>query len=205
MAVTPSGLHTMTIGMHEGMLTLAFFCIIIIVAAKIYRKTFSRILYIDVEKIIQFVEPASVLGAIGGTIFLVVSAYLGFTIRGGVGTMVNDPLLMNKVMMSVFAEEMWIIFLILRTKYGRDIWNSGPLSAVYAAIGVIGWLFIIETGSLGGHLAGKGSVLDPIYDITGINPEQFFALGTLGTYALIGVCVLAGILFIYVHRRPKTH
>ncbi|MFQ6000026.1 MAG: hypothetical protein ACE5J6_04535, partial [Candidatus Bathyarchaeia archaeon] len=170
MAATPSGLHTMTIGMHEGMLTLAAFCILIILAAKVYRKTFSRILYIDVEKIVQFVEPASVIGAIGGTIFLVISSYIGFTIRGGIGTVVNDPLLMNKVMMAIFAEELWIIFLILRAKYGRNMWNNGALSTVYAAIGIVGWLFVIETGSLGGHLAEKGSLLDPIYDITGINP-----------------------------------
>lgn len=204
MAVTPSGLHTMTIGLHEGMLTLAGFCIILIIVAKLYQRFFGKILYIDVERIINFIEPGSVLGALGGSIFLVVSAYVGFLVTEGVGALVDSPLLMNKVMMSIFALEFWVIFLIIRAKFGREVWNKGALSAVYAVIGLAGWLLMVETGSLGGHLAGKGSVLDPLYDLVGVNPEQFFALGTFGIYALIGICVLAGMLFAYIHRKPKA-
>jgi hypothetical protein len=204
MAVTPSGLHTMTEALHAGMLALAGFCIILIILAKLYQKLLGKILYIDVERIINFVEPASVLGALGGSIFLVVSAYVGFMVTEGVGALVNSPLLMNKVMMAIFALEFWVIFLIVRAKFGREVWNNGALSTVYAAIGLAGWLLTVETGSLGGHLAGKGSVLDPLYDLVGVNPEQFFALGTFGIYALIGICVLAGMLFIYTYRKTKA-
>jgi len=205
MAVTPSGLHTMTVGLHEGMLTLAALSIIIIIAAKLYRRTFSKILYIDAEKIVGFVEPASVLGALGGSIILLVSAYIGmFYVTGGIDALVTSPLLMNKVMMSIFAEEFWVIFLIVRAKFGKDVWNRGALSVTYAIIGLAGFLFTMEAGSLGGHLAGKGSVLDPIYDMTGINPEQFFALNAVETYALIGIAIVAGLAFAYTYWKSRT-
>jgi len=205
MTVTPSGLHTMTVGLHEGMLTLAALSILVIILAKLYRRTFSRILYIDVERIIGFVEPASVLGALGGSIVLLASAYIGtFYVISGIDALVTSPLVMNKVMMAIFAEELWVIFLVIRAKFGRDVWNRGALSAIYAIIGLTGFLLTMETGSLGGHLAGKGSVLDTIYDFTGINPEQFFALDALGTYALIGVTVLAGLAFAYIYWRSRA-
>lgn len=205
MTVSPSGLHTMTTGLHEGMLTLASLCIIIIIAAKVYKRTFGKILYIDVERIIKFIEPTTVIGALGGSIFLVVSAYIGmFYVSGGADALVSQALLMNKVMMSIFAEDFWIIFLIIRAKYGKDIWNKGLLSAVYAAIGIAGFLFTMETGSLGGHLAEKGSILDPIYELINLKVEQFFLLGTLETYALIGATIITGLAFAYTYRKSKT-
>ncbi len=200
--VDPRGLHTMTVGLHEGMLTLAGLSILIIIAAKLYRRLFGRILYIDVDKIVDYVEPATVLGAVGGVAFLIVSIYLAITLptpflEGG-GLLVDKPILMNKVMMSAFALETWIIFIIVRAVHGRKIWSKGALSAVQAAIGISGFLLVMETGSLGGHLAGKGSILDPIYEMFNINVDQFFALGTLGTYAILGLCALAGVVYLYV-------
>ncbi len=204
MAVTPSGLHTMTVGLHEGMLTLAGLSILIIVAAKLYRKLFGRILYIDVDRIVDYVEPVTVIGAIGGVTFLLVSIFIALTLLiGGAGSLVDSPLLMNKVMMSASALEFWVIFIIVRAVHGREIWNKGALSAVYAVIGIAGFLFVMETGSLGGHLAGKGSVLDPLYEMFNIAPEKFFALGTLGLYTILGACVLTGMVYLYV--RWRTH
>ena len=206
MAVTSSGIHTMTVGLHEGMLTLAALSILIIILSKLYGRTFGKILYIDVERIRGFVEPVSVLGALGGSIILLVSAYIGmFYVTSGIDALLTSPLLMNKVMMSIFAEEFWIIFLVVRAKYGKDVWNRGVLSATYAIIGLIGFLFTMEAGSLGGHLAGKGSVLDPIYDLTGINPERFFRLDTLEIYALIGVTIVVGLAFGYTYWKSRLH
>lgn len=200
--VTPSGLHTMTVGLHEGMLTLAGLSLLVIVAAKFYRKVFGRILYIDTDKIVDYVEPATVVGAIGGVTFLIVSIYVALTLLiGGAGSLVDSQLLMNKVMMSAFTLETWTIFIIIRAVYGKKLWDQGALSAVHIAIGITGFLFTMETGSLGGHLAGKGSILDPLYEMFNINPEKFFALGTLGTYAIIGICVFFGIAYLYVRRK----
>jgi len=195
----------MLVGLHEGMLTLAGLSILIIVGAKLYRRLFGRILYIDTDKIINYVEPAALLGAVGGVAFLIASIYVAITspapfLEGG-EALVNRPLLMNKVMMSAFALETWIIFIIVRAVHGRKIWKQGAPSAVLVAIGIAGFLFTMETGSLGGHLAGKGSVLDPLYEMFNIDPEKFFALGTLGTYALIGLCVLVAIVYLYVSRK----
>lgn len=205
MAVTPSGLHTMTVGLHEGMLTLAALSILIIIFAKLYRRTFNKILYVDVERIIRFVEPVSVLGALGGSIILLVSAYIGmFYVTAGIDVLVTSPLLMNKVMISIFAEELWIIFVVIRIKFGKNVWNRGALSVIYAIIGLAGFLFTIETGSLGGHLAGKGSTLDPIYDLTGINPERFFGLDAWGIYALIGITMVEGLAFAYTYWKSRA-
>ncbi|MFQ6127027.1 MAG: hypothetical protein ACE5R6_20820 [Candidatus Heimdallarchaeota archaeon] len=215
MTVPPSVLHTITAELHVGMLTLAAFCIILIVVTKLYLKI-SRSLRWEfavlgglrarlnrlAEKIIEYAEPTSVVATLGGVIALVVSAYTGF-LMAPAGTMVYSPLLMNKVMISIFALEFWVILLIIRAKYGRKIWNHSPLSMVYTVIGLTAFLFTVVSGSLGGHLAGKGSALDPLYNLVGVNPENFFALGTFGIYALIGICILVGILFAYIYRKPK--
>jgi hypothetical protein len=50
------------------------------------------------------------------------------------------------------------------------------LSILYTCTGFAGFFFMVLTGSLGGHMTGihvpgRGSVLDPVYDLLGINPN----------------------------------
>lgn len=208
MGVTPDVLP-IAIGLYEVTLTFATVCIIFIIASKLYRKAFNKRFDVNIERGIKYVEAGSVLGTLSGTFLLAISTYLVLDFLIQFHALVNSPLIMNKVMMLIFALEFWVIFLVVRIIYGREVWNRGALSIVCVAIGLAGFFSTVETGSLGTHLFGQGSVLDPLYTsldgLLGVNPEHFFALGTVGTYTLIGICLLAAILFTYIHRKPKAH
>jgi len=189
--------------LYEGMLTLSGICIISIIVSKLYRKAFGKILYIDAEKILKYVDPASVAGALGGVIFLVISIYVSFS-SPSTETFIDSPLFMNKTLMAISAMGLWTTFLIIRAKYGREVWDHGFLSGVYALTGLIGFSLVFVTGSIRGHLEGQGSILDPIYDLLGVNPVQFWTVGTLGIYSLISVGIFASLIFTYIHWKPKA-
>lgn len=204
MTVTPSGLHTVLVGLHEGMLTLAALSIIVIILASVVRKSSNQRLKNLSEKAIAFAEPTSVFGALFGSIILIVSAYVGmFITTSGFDSLPGSQLLMNKTMTAIFALEFWIIFLIIRVRYGKNLWNRNLLATVYAIIGLLGFLFTLETGSIGGTLAGKGSILDPLYDMTGIHPTSWFGLPAMAMYALAGVTILLGLIFAYSYMKSR--
>lgn len=204
MSVTPRELHATTAEVTEFLVTLTALCIVLLLIAKLYPKLFDKIPRVSAQKIIKYAEPTSVLGALVGVVVFLFSIYTGIPrVKGGAEALVKSPLIMNLVMTSVFALEFWVIFLVVRAIHGKEVWNKKGLFIVYAVIGLAGFLFTIETGSLGHRLAGRGSILDPFYEFLNINPERFYALGTLGIYALIGICILAGIFFVYSHRGPK--
>jgi hypothetical protein len=189
--------------LYEGMLTLSGICVISIIVSKLYRKAFGKFLYIDVEKIVRYVDPASVAGALSGIIFLMISVYVSFS-ASATETLINSPLFMNKTLMTISVMGLWTIFLIIRAKYGREVWDYGFLSVVYVLTGLVGFFFVFVTGSIRGHLEGKGSILDPIYDLLGINPVQFWAIGTIGVYTLISVGIFAGLVFTYIRWKLKA-
>ncbi len=204
MVASPSGLHTVLSGLHEGMLTLAALSILLIILAKILKKSSSPSLNSFSTRLLEFAEPTSFVGAFFGAIFLFASAYVGmFYTAGGADALTSSPIMMNKVMISIFAEEFFIIFILARLIYHKDVWNRGILSGIYAIIGLLGFLFTTEAGSLGGTLAGKGSLLDPLYEFTGINPQMFFGLNALETYALFGVTIAMGVAYAYSYWREK--
>jgi len=177
-------LHSMLIEMHGGMLTLATICILAMVITKFHRRmrrTSERYgifwpLDSFIEKLTRYAEPTAYLAGIGGVVGLVGSSVVGFYVWP-VEALMNSSLGLSKVMFSIFATELWILFVVIRSKYGEDLWKNSGLATVYVFTGFVGFFFIVLTGSFGGHMAGKGSVLDPVYGLLGVNPEAFWIIG----------------------------
>jgi hypothetical protein len=177
-------LHSMLIEMHGGMLTLATVCIIAMVVAKFHQrlrrtsKWYHAFRPLDslMEKLARYTEPTSYLAGIGGVIGLVVSSVVGFYVWPA-EALTSSPLGLTKVMFAIFATELWGLFVVIRSKYGEDLWKNGGLATVYVCTGFAGFFFMVLTGSFGGHMAGKGSVLDPVYELLGVNPEALWIIG----------------------------
>jgi len=177
-------LHSMLIEMHGGMLTLATICILAMVIIKFHRKmrrTSERYgifwpLDSFIEKLARYAEPTAYLAGIGGVVGLVGSSVVGFYVWP-VEALMNSSLGLSKVMFSIFATELWILFVVIRSRYGEDLWKNSELATIYVCTGFVGFFFIVLTGSFGGHMAGKGSVLDPVYGLLGVNPEAFWIIG----------------------------
>jgi hypothetical protein len=209
-----AGLHSLSVEMHGGMLTLATICILATVIAKIHfrnRRTsdkYGSFWPMDslMGKISRYTEPTAYLAGIGGVIGLVASAVIGIYVWP-LELITASTLGLNKVMFSVFATELWIIFVVLRSKYGESLWKNNGLATVYSCLALIGFLFSVLAGSYGAHMALKGSILDPIYDLFGIDILNFGVTGFNYTIILIAVSLVLIIVpivaVLYIQRRRK--
>jgi hypothetical protein len=206
--------HSMFVELHGGMLTLAVVCILATLAARGHlrmRRTSGNYgIFWPADslmgKLARYTEPTAYLAGIGGIIGLITSAIVGFGIWP-IGIVTTSPLALSKIMFSVFALELWIVFVFLRSKYGENLWKNAGTAAVYSLLAIFGFLFVVLAGSLGGHMAGKGSVLDPVYSLLGIDPVTFGVTGLNFAIVLVGVSLVAIAVpvasFIYFERRAK--
>ena len=206
--------HSMLIEMHGGMLTLATFCILAIVMDRIHkrmRKTNDRqgsFWSTDsaMGKLSRYTEPTAYLAGIGGVIGLITSAIVGIYVWP-LELITTSAMPLNKIMFSIFATELWIIFVCLRTKYGQNLWKNSAMATVYACMGILGFLFMVIAGSLGAHMSGKVSVIDPIFSLFGIDPVTFGVTGFDFVIILIGVSLVLVVvpitMVLYLQRRKR--
>jgi hypothetical protein len=206
--------HSMLVELHGGMLTLAAVCILATLVARVHtgmRKTsdsYGVLWPADnfVGKMASYAEPTAYLAAIGALVGLVASAVVGFYIYP-LDIVTSSSLGVGKIAVSIFATVLVAVFVVFRSKYGSNLWSNKGTATVYVLVGLIAFLFMIIAGSLGGHMAGKGSVLDPIYSLFGLNPENFgislsnFPMVTAGVSLL--ELVVPSIVFMYFQRRSK--
>lgn len=171
-----SGLHSITVSMHEGMLTLSFIAVVIRVLCMVIPRIpvigwfFSRDF---LAKVSHYMEATATLAAIGGIGGIFASAITGTAMFApGYSTMFGTPLVLNKLMWTIFAVEWWIIFLVLKIRFGKGLWNNRFIGGLHVASAVLGFLFVMLTGSLGGELAGKGTILEPFYERIGFDPTE---------------------------------
>ena len=189
--------HSMLVELHGGMITLAALCIIVTVLARsqLKAKSDSESNGISWSKdslmgrIGRYTEPTAYVAALGGVLGLVASAIVGFFVWP-MDLLTTSALGLSKVAFSIFAMVLLIEFVLVRFKYGESVWKNGVATAVYACLGLVGFLFIVLAGSFGGHMALKGSVLDPLFALLNINPLTFGVTGSNFAVLLIGViCV----------------
>ena len=204
--------HSVLKEMHGGMLILATICILAIVIDRIHLrmagKNGGRGNFWSTDsvtgKLFRYTEPTAYLAGIFGVVGLITSAIVG-TYTWPTELITASPLGLNKIMFSIFATELWIIFVFLRSKYGENLWKNTGMAILYSCLGLLGFLFVVITGSLGAHLSMKISIIDPIYDLFGIDTLTFGVTGNDFMIILIGVSlvllVIPLILVMYLQRR----
>ena len=172
--------HSMLVELHGGMLALTAFCIFAILLSRAHfnsrktSETYGLFWVADsyVGKLAQFAEPTAYLASIGSVIGLIAAAIVGFYVYP-LSFITSSPLGLSHVFLAILATDLMIVFVFLRSRYGQGLWNNRGTAAVYAGVGFLGFLCMVLSGSLGGHLAGTGSVLDQVYAFVGINPNNF--------------------------------
>ncbi len=197
--VSLQALHAVTVEMHGGMLTLAAVCIVIKVIDLAYLRflpgKFPR-LYARFAPLSALAGPAALLAAIGGIFGLAASAVTGYLLVPG-STLTDDPLGMNKVMVSVFAIYLWSIFVVLAVRNRGLIWKSRRFSVIATGVALAGYASSIVGGSLGGTMAGKGSILDPVWELLGVDLHASWIMGLdLVFIVAIAVNVLMAVVII---------
>jgi hypothetical protein len=208
-------LHSMLVELHGGMITLAAVCILATLFARSRVKTQqtsdNKVTFWPTNsfaaRVARYTDPTAYLAVIGAVVGIIVSAIVGFFIWT-IDFLASSPLGMSKVMFSVFAIAPLIVFIFIRSKSGENLWKSGSLSALYAGLGILGFIFAVIAGSLGGHMALKGSILDPIYALLGIDPVTFGVTGfgfviVTASVTLVEL-VVPLIVFIYLLRKARS-
>jgi len=170
-----SGVHSITISMHEGMLLLAVIAVVVRFLVNIVPKLPIAGWFFSSEflqKTARISETVALIAALGGTIGIVASAVTG-TILSTPAGIVGSTLVSNKVMVSMFALVFWVDFLAVRLSAGEErIWANRVLQFFYPLLAVIGFGFVTVAGSLGGTLAGKESIIDFAFSILGVHKSD---------------------------------
>jgi len=170
-----SGVHSITVSMHEGMLTLALIAVVVRFLAVIVPKIpFVGWLFSDefVAKAARYSETVAFIAALGGAIGIIASATTG-TILFTPGGILSSVTVQNKVMMVIYSFTFWVVFLTIRLRFGDNkIWTNKVLTLFYPATALMGFLTTMFAGSIGGTLAGKETILEPFYQLFGIHKNQ---------------------------------
>lgn len=174
-----SGVHSITVSMHEGMLLLAFIAVMVRFLVNITPKLpvvgwfFSNEF---LQKTARISETVAFIAGLGGTIGILASAATGTILSSMRGDILSN-IVLNKIMVSVFAFVFWADFLTIRLKFGDEkIWSNRTLQFFYPLTALIGFILVTVSGSIGGTLAGKESIIEFIFDYLGIDKNSLWIL-----------------------------
>jgi len=204
--------HSMLVELHSGMIALAAICIIATVIARSQLKTLSKSesnsFFWPVDclagKVASYTEPTGYVATMVGIIGLIASAIVGFYVFP-MKFVTTSALVLSHILFSVCAMILLVEFVVIRLRYGEKLWKNGGTAAVYSCLGILGFLFIVIAGSFGGHIAGIGSVLDPLYALLKIKPETLGVTGisfviTLVSAAVVEIAVPIAVFLLLQHR-----
>lgn len=176
--------HIILAELHTGMLVLAGLCILAIALVKLVPglKKIS-------PKALALLDPTSYVAATAGTIMLVIGGSVGIFI-GSLTSLLTIPAAENKVMFAIFALNLWLVVVVIRTKFGSGIWNARGLSAMYTLATLAGLGFLTITGCESAHLTGTISPFDPLWQLLGLDlSRSLVVFPVLVSYIIIGAMV----------------
>lgn len=201
--VSMSALHSLTAELHAGFLTLAFACIIIVAMAQLtvrYKNRMPKRLVRAAINVRGYTEATGYVGAIAGLIGLLLSAYTGMY-AWPQDILLEDAVVKNKIMLTVFSMAFWIGIIYIRTRFGRGLWTCPMMATLYVILTIGGFGLVATTGSMGAHLGTAGSsILDPVWNTLHIDITKTFAVPTVLAAAIAIVSVIAFIIALAVSR-----
>lgn len=177
--------HVITSELHTGMLTLAFASVLIKLVSLRIKSSYPLW-----QGLVWLAEPTAYLAAIGGLLSLLASVVTGFTYTWSLEVLLTSSVVLNKIMISILSVTFWVLFVVVRSFYGARLWEVPRLRRLYAALATGGFLSLMLAGSIGGHLAGKRSMLDTALHHLGIKTHLLFILPDLviwSSLAVVGV------------------
>jgi hypothetical protein len=190
--------HSVTIELHGGMLTLAFICIAIKVIDMLWARFLGEkggFLRRVLIKASEYSSPTILMAAIGGVIGLLLSAYTGASLVPE-GTLQTSPITLNKVMVTVAATQLWMLLIVFNLAYGDESWDTRNRSLLIIFTGGLGYLFSITGGSIGGTMAGKVSIMEPLWEFLGVDLHASWIFSPEILYIIVAVVSIVGVLMV---------
>lgn len=201
MEVDWGAVHSLTVDLHSALLLLAFACILITLLCQLvvyYHESMPKSLLHCSRRTRGYTDATAYVAVLLGIVAIIISAITGSGSESS-ENLLNDPIILNKIMLTVFALVTWAGVAFIRHKFGRQLWTNPFLSGSYTLLAIIGMGFIGLTGSLGAHLTQGESSLDSFWnflniDITqdlSLSPEWSFAIGLISL-----LIIVFGLLFV---------
>jgi hypothetical protein len=200
MVVVPvSSYHIVMAELHTGMLVLAGLCILAIALTKLLPgvKRFAGLA--------AMLEPTSYVAAVGGSIIFVLTGIVGIEI-GPFGPLLTIPAAQNKIMFAAFALNLWLVVIVIRTKYGAGLWNNRGLGTTYTLATLAAMGFLTITGCESAHITGTVSPFDPLWQLLGLDLSkslvvfpQVLSLALTG----VGIALVAVALVLSLRWRKR--
>lgn len=202
--VSMAGLHALSAELHAGMLTLAFACIMIVLASQIavrLRKWMPRRLVGWAITARGYAEPAGYVAAILGILALVVSAWTGMY-AWPMDKLMDLDLIRNKILLTTYSTILWCGIVFIRMRFGRTLWTCPYMVAVYVALTLIAFGMVAITGCMGSLISRDESLLEPLYQFIGMDIKVSFEL-TPNSSAAITLASMIGVLGSLIVARWK--
>ncbi len=186
--------HAITVGLTTGMLALAFFAVLV----KLYADARPQ----RNERLRTYADGAAIFGASVGLVFMLGALVTGFA-QWPMEAYLHSPIVKNKIFTALVALIFWVGFLLLRWRAGEGLWRDRRLVALYVLLAIGGFVYIVFTNSIGGHIAGKPSGFERLVMAIGIETRRTFTLPewVSGLLILLG---LAGIGWGLLRRRAPA-
>ncbi len=181
--LAPDVAFAMTNTLIEGMYLLAFTTItvrLLVVSAPRLPIVGKMVRENAVDKTAQQLHGIAFIAALWGTAGVMVSFLTG-AVFFLPGESLRSPIVMNKVMVVLFAATLWMDFLVLHTKGEAKPLRNDKLLPVVSHLTAFGGLFLtVVASSLGGSLTGIGLVMEPVYALLHSQKSELWLLPTLG-------------------------
>ncbi|HEY3420532.1 MAG TPA: hypothetical protein VGK23_08270 [Methanomassiliicoccales archaeon] len=195
--VAMSAIHALTAELHSGFLTLAFAGIFLTFLCQLaisWEKRMPGTLVRWARSIRGYAEAAGIVGAFLGFIVLFASGYTGYSSQDA-STLLQDPIIRNKVMFTIFATILWGAVIVVRLTFKRKLWTSFEMSGLYTLLTLGAYGLTVLVGSMGGHITKGESSIEPILRTVGFDytkPVEFdAALMTIVALLGIGALIMA--------------
>lgn len=187
MAIDYGPVHALTVELHGGFLALAFFAIVSTFICSLVLR-FSKAPEGRAAKWFSragaYLDAAGLVSAMAGVLFLVLSAATGMLVDP-VSDLLGDPLVQNKIVLSLAALAIWSGLVFVRCALGRKLWTFPWVAGLYALFAVIGYVLVLTVITLGFTVVDGSSVLDPLWSFFGIDLTKSIVMSTGGALAVL--------------------
>lgn len=199
--------HSVAVEMHQGMFSLAAYMVFGRLVGSLYlwlvpsdQGKFAQ----WVKRAIAITDPAVLVAAIGGLIFLGISILTGFAMEDWpVDRLLDSTLVQNKMILTAIITPAWGAFVALRLRRGPALWQDKFDTAVATGLVCVGWFGAAVIGCISGVLTSGHSIFDPIWEAVGVDLREPLALKLPWIAAAFAVGLAGIVLGSYLRLRAR--
>lgn len=178
--------HTITVSLLTGIFSVTVLGVIIRIYVEKFRPNVK-------ETIGKYADFMAWFSALIGFLLIFIALITGFSIWPKTAVL-NSSILKNKIFTAVLLLIFWGLFLFIRYRYRKGLWENGALSIYYALLAIGAFFWGVVTNSIGGDVAGNSSGFEYIVRIFAVDTRWTFYLPNSIIITLVVLGLLSLIL-----------